>query len=70
MFKFKEHINDTQIQTSTLLQNNECGGCGMVNNNVVDNTCSECKEWIDHGELTVSEQEYLEALEYANNWIW
>lgn len=70
MLKFKEHINNDQIQTSTLLQNNECGGCGIIESTVIDNTCKKCIDWIEHDELTVSEQDALDALEYANNWIW
>lgn len=70
MLKFKVHINDDQIQTSTLLQNNECGGCSIIESNVIDNTCKDCRCWIEHDELTVSEQGALDALEYANNWIW
>ena len=45
-----------------------CGGCGTTNN-VVENTCNEC-QWIDHNELTPSEQDAIDALEYANSWIW
>lgn len=45
-----------------------CGGCATTTN-VVKNICNEC-QWIDHNELTPSEQDALDALEYANSWIW
>lgn len=63
----KKYINNDQIQTSSLLQNNECG---IIESTAINNTCKKHLDWIEHDELTVSEQEALDALEYANNWIW
>lgn len=62
----KTYINNDQIQASTLLQNNEFD---IIESTVI-NTCKKRLDWIEHDELTVSEQDALDALEYANNWIW
>lgn len=70
MLKFKDISKIDPIQTTKPLKDNQCGGCGVIESTVTGNTCKECLDWINYGELTVSEQDALDALEYANNWIW
>lgn len=70
MYKFKNIMKINHIQTASPLKDNQCGGCGVIDHTVTDNTCKECLDWINYDELTVSEQDALDALEYANNWIW
>lgn len=71
MFKNKDTAtpnSDDTISTSSELPPGTCGGCGSTEN-VVNQCCSDCSSFtLD--ELTPSEQDVLDAMEYANNWIW
>ena len=71
MFKNLKNTNsgdNYEIARQVPLAEGECGGCGITEN-VSDNTCDDCSLfYLD--ELTPSEQDAIDALEYANNWIW
>lgn len=64
---FKKLLSDKnyELQSDTPLVKGVCGGCGDKAT-VDEYTCGDCAK----GYPEPTEQERLDALEYARNWLW